>query len=224
MELKVIARIYNDFNTKFGIPRQSSMVKNQSTIVFEKEYRDDNALRGLDGYNYVWLIWGFDKAEREKWTPCVRPPRLGGNTKMGDFATRSPFRPNSLGLSSVKIDKIVKTENKGTILIVSGADMLNNTPIYDIKPYLPFTDVHGDATSGFALDEVNYRLDVEFDKSLLNLIEENKQQEILDLLSLDPRPSYIDDEERIYGFTYGNYEIKFSVKNKTLTVKNVELS
>ena len=201
-ELKVIAHIKTDFKTKFGIPRQSGLTDLEGLIIFEPEYRNDDALRGIEDFSHLWLIWNFSKAERDEWSPTVRPPRLGGNKRVGVFATRSPFRPNSIGLSSVKLLGKVKT-TEGTALKVSGADLMDGTPIYDIKPYLPYTDSHPDAMGGFADKKLNDNLEVDF------------------LLSEDPRPHYINDSERIYGFEFADFEIKFKVENTTLTVLEV---
>lgn len=219
-ELKVIARIETDYKTKFGIPRQSGLVDLEALIVFEPEYRNDDALRGIEEFSHLWLIWNFSLAERDEWSPTVRPPRLGGNKRMGVFATRSPFRPNPIGLSSVKLLGTVKTE-KGLCLRVSGADLMNGTPIYDIKPYLPYTDSHPDAVGGFADQKLNDNLKVNFPNELLMLIPENKKSALLELLSEDPRPHYISDSDRVYGFEFADFEIKFKVENNVLTVLEV---
>lgn len=221
-KLKVIARIHTDFKEKFGIPRQSGLVSTlESRIVFEPQYRNSDALRGIEEFSHLWLIWGFsENPESDKFMPTVRPPRLGGNKKMGVFATRSPFRPNPLGLSSVKLLRLENT-NEGTVLVVSGADMLSGTPIYDIKPYLPYTDIHENAKGGFGSEKLSYKLEVEFPKALLSKIPENKREGLIELLSEDPRPSYIEDEERVYGFKFAEFEIKFKVKGNILTVTEV---
>lgn len=220
---KIIARIHTDFPTKFGIPRQSGLVSAlKSMIVFEPEYRNPEALRGLDGFSHIWLIWGFSEAECGEWSPTVRPPRLGGNKRMGVFATRSPFRPNSLGLSSVKLDKIELHPDFGTVLHVSGADLMDNTPIYDIKPYLPYTDSHPDAVGGFADPVKDNTLEVEFPEEWLRLIPENKREALLEVLANDPRPSYQNDPERIYGFEFAGFEIKFTVEGNVLKVRQPE--
>lgn len=218
--MKIIAYIRTDFPTKFGIPRQSGLADFEATIVFEEEYRNAEALRGIEGYSHLWLIWKFSKAERDTWSPTVRPPRLGGNKRVGVFATRSPFRPNPIGLSSVKLLGVEKTE-EGCVLRVSGADLMDGTPIYDIKPYLAFTDSHPDAIGGFADDKKTYALEVNFPKDLLAKIPECKQKPLLELLSEDPRPQYIEDSERIYGFEFSGHEIKFKVFSGTLTVTEV---
>ena len=219
--MKVIAKIKTDFPEKFGIPRQSGLADSMATIIFEPEYRNDEALRGIEGFSHLWLIWEFSEAKRDGWSPTVRPPRLGGNKRMGVFATRSPFRPNPIGLSSVKLIGLEKTK-QGTVLIVSGADLLDGTPIYDIKPYLPFTDSHPDALGGFADERKNYSLKVECEETLLSVIPNKKIKPLMDILSGDPRPQYIDDSERIYGMKYGEFEIKFTVDADILTVKSIE--
>lgn len=208
--LTVVARIKTDFPTKFGVPRQSGMTDLLSYIVFEKDFRKEESVRGIDGFDYLWLVWGFDKA-MEKNSLTVRPPRLGGNKKVGVFATRSPFRPNRLGLSSVKLVSVEKTENHGTVLVVSGADMVNDTPIYDVKPYLPFTDCHPDAKSGFAETPKKRELTpIIPESSVPHDFPSEKLESLKKLLSFDPRPSYRDDE-REYGFPFAGFEIKFRV-------------
>lgn len=219
--MKVIAKIKTDFPEKFGIPRQSGLTDSLATIIFEPEYRNDEALRGIEGFSHLWLIWEFSEAKRDSWSPTVRPPRLGGNKRMGVFATRSPFRPNPIGLSSVKLIGLEKSK-QGTVLIVSGADLLDGTPIYDIKPYLPFTDSHPDALGGFADEKKNYSLKVGCEEKLLSVIPNNKIKPLMDILSGDPRPQYIDDSERIYGMKYGEFEVKFTVDADILTVKSIE--
>lgn len=220
--MKIIARIRNDFKEKFGIPRQSGILQNfESKIVFEKEYRIPEALRGIDGYSHLWLIWEFSESKRESFSPTVRPPRLGGNKRMGVFATRSPFRPNPIGLSSVKLLEVRETKDEGTVLIVSGADLLDGTPIYDIKPYLAFTDSHADAVCGFADDVAAYSLKVEIPCEYLSLVEPSQRESLVRLLENDPRPSYIDDGERIYTFSFAKYEISFKVSDGTLTVTDI---
>lgn len=217
--MKVIARISSDFTTKFGIPRQSGIVNEvKSTIVFEPAYCNADAVRGLEGFSHVWLIWQFSEAVREEFIPLVRPPRLGGNTYMGVFATRSPYRPNSMGLSCVRLDKIEINETLGPVLHVSGADLMNGTPIFDIKPYLPFTDSHPEATSGFSPERDELSLNVECPDELLCKIPVAKQKAVLELLRLDPRPQYHDDPDRVYGMSFGGYDIRFKVKEKVLTV------
>lgn len=218
--MKIIARIHTDFPTKFGIPRQSGLAEFESTIVFEPSYRNEEALRGLEGYSHLWLIWKFSEAERDTWSPTVRPPRLGGNKRIGVFATRSPFRPNPIGLSSVKLLGVKKTA-AGSVLRVSGADLMDGTPIYDIKPYLAFTDSHPDALGGFADAKKEYALTVNFPRELLFRIPEPKQKALLELLSEDPRPQYIEDPDRVFGFAFADLEIKFKVNKDVLTVIDV---
>ncbi len=221
--MKIIARIESDFKEKFGIPRQSGIAEDiEARIVFEPEYRVKEALRGLDGYSHIWLVWEFSEAKREVWSPTVRPPRLGGNKRMGVFATRSPYRPNPIGLSSVKLLRIESTPDRGDTLIVSGTDLLDGTPIYDIKPYLSFTDSHPEAVGGFAEPVMNYALKVEICKELFAKIEKSKQNALIKLLEQDPRPSYQDDPMREYGFRFASYEIFFKVDGDTLTVTRVE--
>jgi len=221
--MKIIARIHNDFKEKFGIPRQSGIAEEFiSVIVFEPEYRVNEALRGIEDFSHLWLIWNFSKSEREDWSPTVRPPRLGGNKRMGVFATRSPFRPNPIGLSSVKLVSIEHTNDRGTVLVVSGADLLDGTPIYDIKPYLAYTDSHPNALGGFADGVMDYSLDVIFPENLLSRIEKSKRAGLVTLLENDPRPSYISDSERIYTFDFAEYEISFKADGKTLTVTDVK--
>ena len=222
--MKIIAKIHNDFKEKFGIPRQSGLSGElKSKIVFEPEYRNPEALRGIDGYSHLWLIWQFSEAVREEWSPTVRPPRLGGNKRMGVFATRSPFRPNPIGLSSVKLEAVEVTRNEGTVLIVSGADLLDGTPIYDIKPYIAYSDSHADAVSGFADPVREYRLNVTFCKELLSKVTISKQKALIQILEQDPRPSYQNDPEREYGFRFADYEIFFRVDSDNLTVTRVEV-
>ncbi len=222
MELKVIARIYTGFHEKFGIPRQSGICDITAKIVFEPEFRRAEALRGIEGYSHLWLIWQFSKSVRKEWSATVRPPRLGGNKRMGVFATRSPFRPNPIGLSSVKLLKIEHTENEGTALIVSGADILDGTPIYDIKPYLKYTDSHPDAVSGFSDGVLDYRLNVVMPDEIKQGISDKVISEIEILLENDPRPAYKNDAEREYGMIYLNYEIFFRVENNILTVTRID--
>ena len=222
--MKIIAKIHNDFKEKFGIPRQSGLSGDLlSRIVFEPEYRNPDAIRGIDGYSHLWLIWQFSEAIREDWSPTVRPPRLGGNKRVGVFATRSPYRPNPIGLSSVKLVGIESTENEGMVLVVSGADLLDGTPIYDIKPYIAYSDCHQDAISGFADPVREYALNVVFCKELLSKIDISKQKSLISILEQDPRPSYQNDPEREYGMRFADYEIFFKVEGDTLTVTKVEV-
>ena len=216
IQIKVIARIRSDFPTKFGIPRQSGIVPVISTIVFEPEYRVDEALRGIEGYSHLWLIWEFSQAVREDWSP-----RLGGNTRMGVFATRSPFRPNPIGLSSVKLVGIEKTE-QGTVLLVEGADLCDGTPILDIKPYLPFTDSHPDAVGGFSDPVREKELAVEIPPELLQIVPEQKRDALQKVLAHDPRPSYQHDPERVYGMAFAGMEVKFRVDGQQLTVTGIQ--
>ena len=214
-----IAYIENDFTEKFGIPRQSGLTSCRSRIVFLPEYRDPEALRGIAGFSHIWLLWQFDKAQTtgKKWSPTVRPPRLGGNKRMGVFAPRSPYRPNSIGLSSVRLEEIDYDTPEGAVLIVTGADILSSTPIIDIKPYLPYTDCHPEATGGFSLSDREI-LQVDFPEDLRGNIPARKLSEISELLSQDPRPQYQDDPERIYTMAFGGYDISFAVKEGVLTV------
>ncbi len=222
MELKVIAHIHNDFTAKFGIPRQSGLVEEtRAQIVFTPEYRNPDAFRGLEGYSHLWLIWEFSEAKQEGWSPTVRPPRLGGNTRMGVFATRSPYRPNSLGLSSVKLEAIDLNTPEGPVLTVSGADLLNGTPIFDIKPYLPYTDSHPEALGGFAYGPGEGTVEVDCPEELLATIPAEKRQTLLALLAQDPRPGYSRDPDRVYGMEFAGFDIKFTVANGKLTVKEI---
>ena len=219
--MEIIARIYTDFAEKFGIPRQSGLVRELTgKIVFEPKYRCADAVKGLEGFYYIWLLWKFQGTERGHWSATVKPPRLGGNTRMGVFATRSPFRPNPIGLSSVKLEHIEYSED-GPVLFVSGIDLKNETPIYDIKPYLPYTDCHPDAREGFAHAVKGYALQVEFPEELLKLFPDEKQEAIIEVLRQDPRPSYHDDETRKYGVAFAGYDVHFRVKGDVLTVFEV---
>ncbi|MBQ8350894.1 MAG: tRNA (N6-threonylcarbamoyladenosine(37)-N6)-methyltransferase TrmO [Clostridia bacterium] len=216
--MKPIAYIHTDFPQKFGIPRQSGLVPGLcGRVVFLPAYRNADALRGLEGYSHIWLLWEFSEAKRESWSPTVRPPRLGGNRRMGVFATRSPFRPNPIGLSCVRLLSI-----EGTDLIVEGADLLDGTPIYDIKPYLPYTDAHPDAATGFAGEVYEDRLTVTFPPALLEKLPKEKRESAVALLRGDPRPSYQEDEERVYGMPFAGYDIRFTVAGESLTVVAVE--
>ncbi len=220
--IKPVAHIHSDFKEKFGIPRQSGRAPSLiSKIVFTPEFRLDEALKHIEEFSHLWLIFGFSKSVREEFSPTVRPPRLGGNKRVGVFASRSPFRPNSLGLSSVKLVRVEKTANQGSMLIVAGADLLDGTPIYDIKPYLPFTDCHPDAVGGYADEQVEYKLEVIFPEHLKDLMDSDKLKALIECLSDDPRPSYQEDE-REYGMSFGEFEIKFTVKGKTLSVLDVK--
>lgn len=220
--LRVIARIHNDFREKFGIPHQSSrLMEQKARIIFEPEFRVAEAFRGIEKYDYLWLIWQFSEAVRDKWSPTVRPPRLGGNVRKGVFATRSPFRPNSLGLSSVRLEKVEFHKELGPVLHVSGADLMNGTPIFDIKPYLYYVDGHPEAAGGFTDRIQDHRLKVEFPRELLAEIPKDRRRPLIEVLENDPRPGYQEDPCRIYGLAYGRKNIKFQVKNSVLTVIEV---
>ena len=221
--MKIIATLHGAFPTKFGIPRQSGLVEDlEATVVFEPEYRNPDALRGLEGFSHLWLIWSFSQAIRPHWSPTVRPPRLGGNTRMGVFATRSPFRPNPIGLSSVRLKGIVQHPTLGPVLHVAVADLMDGTPIFDIKPYLPYTDAHPQASSGFTADYEGYHLTVRFPEDLLKKVPPEKQAALRGVLAQDPRPSYQEDPTRVYGMAFGGLEVKFSVQDGVLTVLSVE--
>ena len=223
VSIQVIAKMHSDFPTKFGIPRQSGLVNAlESTIVFEPEFRNPDTLRGIEGYSHLWILWQFSKAVRQEWSPTVRPPRLGGNTRMGVFATRSPFRPNNIGLSCVKLLRVEHTEHNGTVLYVAGADLMDGTPIFDIKPYIPYSDSIPDAIGGFTEDAEDYILEVEFPPQLLELLPANKRDAAIGVLSHDPRPSYQRKPDRVYGLSFAGYDIRFTVKDKTLTVCEVK--
>ena len=222
-EIKPIAYIYNDFPDKFGIPRQSGLARHlRADLRFEPGYRSPEAVRGLEDYSHIWLIWGFSKNVQSGWTPTVRPPRLGGNVRKGVFATRSPFRPNPLGLSCVRLESIEFDKELGPILHISGADLMNGTPIFDIKPYLPYVDSHPDASNGFAGAVKDYALQVEFPEHLLEMIPQDKRDALLEVLSQDPRPSYQDDPERIHGMSFAGFNIKFKVDKNLLSVIQIE--
>ncbi|WP_418752173.1 tRNA (N6-threonylcarbamoyladenosine(37)-N6)-methyltransferase TrmO [Frisingicoccus sp.] len=221
--IKPIAYIRNDFPDKFGIPRQSSLINTlKAEIVFEPEYRNPEAFRGLEDYSHIWLIWGFSENMKSNWTATVRPPRLGGNTRMGVFATRSPFRPNPLGLSSVRLESIELHSEHGPILHILGADLMNGTPIFDIKPYLPYADSHPEASEGFAGPLKNYSLRIECAPELLEHVPSDKQEALLAVLAQDPRPSYQNNPERIYGLRFAGMEIKFRVENDVLYVIHIK--
>lgn len=221
--MKIIARIYTDFPAKFGIPRQSGIVKSlKAKIVFEPMYRNPDSVRGLEDYSYIWLIWQFSAVKNSGYHPTVRPPKLGGNIRKGVFATRSPFRPNPIGLSSVKLEKIETDPKLGPIIHVSGADLMNQTPIYDIKPYLPKVDCHTDAKGGFT-DNINYKtLEVNFPDNLINKIPSKMQKPLIEVLAQDPRPAYQNNPQRIYGMHFGEFNVRFTVNRQILTVKDVE--
>lgn len=222
VSLQVIAKMKSDFPTKFGIPRQSGLVDElRSTIIFEPEFRNADALRGLEDFSHLWIIWQFSEAVRTGWSPTVRPPRLGGNTRMGVFATRSPFRPNNLGLSSVRILGLEQTEAYGTVIHVGGADLMDGTPIFDIKPYIPYSDCHEDAVGGFTKTADDYVLQVNISRELLGKIPAHKQDALIGVLSHDPRPSYQKDSDRIYGLIFSGLDVKFQIKDKILTVLEI---
>lgn len=221
--MKIIGHIETDFKEKFGIPRQSGLVKeSRGRIVFEKEYNVPEAFRGLEDFSHIWVLWQFSEAVRETWSPTVRPPLLGGNKRMGVFATRSPFRPNSVGLSTLKLEGVEFSEKEGVVLHVSGVDLLDGTPIYDIKPYLPYADSIPDAVGGFTESLEERRLEVEFSDDLLQKVNEGKREALRAVLAADPRPSYQNDPEREYGMRFADYEVRFKVEGKTLRVINVE--
>ncbi len=221
-QLKTIAHIETDFPTKFGVPRQSGIIATlQGRIVFEPEYRIAEAVRGLEEFSHIWIVWAFSEAVREGWSPTVRPPRLGGNMRKGVFATRSPFRPNPIGLSSVKLEKVEIDPKLGPVLYVSGADLMNGTPIYDIKPYIAYTDSHPEAVSGFASKPSEYLLEVDFSENLLAKVAPEKRESLVSVLAHDPRPQYQDDPERVYGMAFGGMEVKFRVENQKLIVLDV---
>ncbi len=222
LTIKPIAYMHNAFEEKFGVPRQSGLAPAVTgRIVFEKPYQNRDAFRGLAGYSHLWLVWGFSEVYGAEWSPTVRPPRLGGNKRMGVFATRSPFRPNPIGLSCVKIEKLDLDAPDGPVLVVSGADLMSGTPIYDIKPYLPYADSYPDALAGFGGEALSYKLAVEFPKALLEKIEQEHRDALLSVLEQDPRPAYQNDAARVYGFRYACYEIKFTVEDTVLRVCEV---
>lgn len=217
-----IATMHSDFPTKFGIPRQSGLVDTlRSTIVFTPAYRNPDALRGLEDFSHLWIIWQFSEALRESWTPTVRPPRLGGNTRIGVFATRSPFRPNALGLSCVKLIGLEQTEENGIVIHVAGADLMDGTPIFDIKPYIPYADAYPNALGGFTATADDFLLKVDFPTPLLNKLPIEKREAVVAVLSHDPRPSYQQDSKRVYGLSFAGFDIRFAVIDDTLHVQEV---
>ena len=221
--MDVIAVMHSDFPTKFGIPRQSGLAEAlQSTIVFEPAYRNPEALRGIEGFSHLWILWQFSQAVRQDWSPTVRPPRLGGNTRMGVFATRSPFRPNAIGLSCVRLLSVEHTQDMGTVLHIGGADLMDGTPILDIKPYIPYCDAHPEAMGGFTQDAGDFILEVDFPENLKQRLPAEKQEAICQVLSHDPRPSYQKDSDRVYGLPFAGHDIRFTVKDKVLTVVDVQ--
>ena len=224
-DIQPIAYMQSDFGGKFGIPRQSGLVDAlRSTIVFQPEYRNADALRGIEGFSHLWIIWQFSQAVGKEWSPTVRPPRLGGNTRMGVFATRSPFRPNNLGLSCVTLLGVERTEDLGTVLHVGGADLLDGTPIFDIKPYIPYCDCHPDALGGFTQEAGDYLLQVDFPAELLGVLPEEKRDAVVGVLSHDPRPSYQQQPGRVYGMTFAGCNIRFTVEDGVLHVISAERS
>ncbi len=221
--MKVIAHIKTDFPTKFGVPRQSGLIKSvKGRIIFEKEYRDASAFRGLGEFSHIWVLWEFSKARVKKWSPTVRPPLLGGNARMGVFATRSPYRPNPIGMSVVKLESIDYDENYGPVINVSGCDMIDGTPIFDIKPYLTYADSVPEATGGFTAQLKERELNVNFPDDLIEKIPADMRRTVFEILESDPRPSYQNDAGRIYGFEFGKCEIKFKVSDRNLTVISTE--
>lgn len=218
--MRIIARIHTDFTEKFGIPRQSGLANTAGTIVFEPDFRVKEAFRGLEGFSHLWLIWKFSETEREGWSPTVRPPKLGGNRRVGVFASRSPFRPNPIGLSSVKLERVCTESPQGPVLYVSGADMMDGTPIFDIKPYLAYTDSHPEATGGFALQKKEGALAVDFPVLLAQKMPPDKRAALEEALAQDPRPAYQSDE-RLYTFSFAGYEVSFRVNGEILSVVDV---
>lgn len=223
IQMKIIAKYYCDLPEKFGLPRQSGMVEDlKGKIVFEPEYRNADALRGLEGYSHIWLLWQFSKAVREEWSPTVRPPKLGGNKRMGVFATRSPFRPNPVGLSCVAVERIDLHTAEGPVIYVLGADLINESPIIDIKPYIPFADCKKEALGGFTEETWGNTLAVDFPSDLMEKIPKDKQSSLMELLALDPRPGYQNDEQRVYKMTYGHKNVCFRVEGERLIVVDIE--
>lgn len=221
--MKIIAYIHTDFPDKFGIPRQSGLVESlQGTIIFEPEYRNPEALKGLEEFSHIWLLWQFSQSKKEHWSATVKPPRLGGKKRMGVFATRSPFRPNDIGLSCVRLEGIRTDEKKGPVIQVSGADLMDGTPIYDIKPYIPFTDCHPEAAEGYTRETRAHKLEVDFPEELLSRYPEEKRRAVVEVLAQDPRPAYVQDPERIYGVSFGGFDVKFQVEGARLRVCGLE--
>lgn len=221
--MKIIARIHSDFPSKFGIPRQSGLVEAlKARVVFEPDFRSPEAVRGLEGFSHIWLIWQFSQAVREDWSPTVRPPRLGGNQRVGVFATRSPFRPNPIGLSCVKLEKVDYTAPGGPVLLVRGADLLDGTPIFDVKPYVPLADCRPQAVGGFSDQHREDGLSVDFPPALLEQVPEEKRAALLGVLAQDPRPSYQHDPQRVYGMAFAGLEVRFTVEGNILTVQGIE--
>ncbi|MGI6270652.1 MAG: tRNA (N6-threonylcarbamoyladenosine(37)-N6)-methyltransferase TrmO [Candidatus Howiella sp.] len=222
ISMRIIAHIRSDFPTKFGIPRQSGLVETlRAAIVFEPEYRNPDALRGIEGFSHIWLLWEFSAARREGWSPTVRPPRMGGNTRMGVFATRSPFRPNAVGLSSVRLEGVNLHTPEGPVLYISGADLMDGSPILDIKPYLPYTDAHPDAKSGFAPAAPDPRLEVDCPSQLLERLPADRREALLDVLAQDPRPAYQHTPDRVYGMVFAGNDVRFRVEGERLTILEI---
>lgn len=223
ISIQPIAKIHSDFHSKFGIPRQSGLVEQlRATVVFEPEFRNPDALRGIEKFSHIWLIWQFSQNVRQDWSPTVRPPRLGGNTRLGVFATRSPFRPNNLGLSCVQLVGVEHTQDKGTVLHVAGADLMDGTPIFDIKPYIPYSDCKPDATGGFTDTTPRQILQVDISPVFLNKMPQDKQEALIGVLTQDPRPSYQADPDRIYGLPFAGYDVRFRVTGNLLTVIEIK--
>ena len=223
VQMRAIAHIHTDFKSKFGVPRQSGLVQQlEARIVFEPEFRNKDAVRGLEGFSHIWLLWQFSQAVRDKWSPTVRPPRLGGNKRIGVFATRAPFRPNNIGLSSVRLVGIDMDGPEAPVLRIAGADLMDGTPIFDIKPYLSYTDSHPDAVGGFADEHVFDTLKVEFPHELLEKVPPDKRDALVGVLAGDPRPSYQSDPERLYGFGFAGLEVRFTVSGDVLTVRDIQ--
>ena len=221
--MQVIAHIHTDFATKFGVPRQSGLVPQvKATIVFEPPYRNPDALRGLDGFSHLWLLWHFSEVKQDGWSPTVRPPRLGGNTRMGVFATRSPYRPNPIGLSSVRLDGVEWDTPQGAVIHVSGADLMDGTPILDIKPYLSYTDCHPDASGGFVAGLSDRTVAVDCPDELLSMLSQEQRDALLGVLAHDPRPTYQQDPTRVYGMDFGGWQVHFTVSDGVLHVQDVQ--
>lgn len=221
--MKIIARVYSDFASKFGIPRQAGLVPAlRSVLVWEPEFRNPDMIRGLEGFSHIWIIWNFSANRQSEWSPTVRPPRLGGNQRMGVFATRAPYRPNPIGLSCVRLVEIQKNTPHGPVLILSGADLMNGTPVFDIKPYAPYADCHPEATGGFTEQNDDFQLKVDFPPALLAQIPRQSREALLGILAQDPRPAYQHDPLRTYGVSFGGYNIRFRVQDKCLAVCQVE--
>lgn len=221
--MKVIGHIRTDFPSKFGIPRQSGLIDDlKGKIVLEPEYRNPQVYKGIEEFSHIWLLWGFSEAKKEHWSATVKPPRLGGKKRMGVFATRAPFRPNNIGLSCVKLDRVEQDEKDGPVLWVAGVDLLDGTPIYDIKPYIPLTDCHPEASEGYTRETKIHELKVEFPEELLNQYPEEKRQAVLGILAQDPRPTYFQDPERVYGVPFAGFDVKFRVDGDLLIVCGLE--